>query len=182
MKFPNFIYKINWRIIILHIVATIFIIFSAKQFAILNDIEIIKLVDRYRAENAIKQLQKESNSPNRIEYFLLWNGMSKLIGLLIAFILSFIIIIKKKMFWLNSLIIFIIGLLFIQLGLFKNQIINTLFYSFDDLFPNFGTLYKSIINGTILLIFALFIFFNKWTNNFALNYPTKKKDTETKHI
>ena len=175
MKFPNFIFKINWRIIILHIVATIFIILSAKQFALLNDIEIIKLVDKYGAENAIKQLKKESDFSIRIVYFLLWNNMSILIGLLIAFILSFIIIIRNKMFWLNSLIIFVTELLFIRLGLFKNQIINTLFYSFGDMFPNFGILYKSIINGTILLIFALFIFFNRWINNFTLNYITMKK-------
>ena len=182
MKFPNLIYKINWRIILLHIVATIFIILCAQQFAKLNDIEIIKLVDKYGAENALKQLQKDTNYPSRISDFLLWNSISNLIGLLTAFILSFIIIIKKKMFWLNSLIIFILGLLFIRLGLFKNQIINTLFYSFGDLFPNFGLLYKYIINGTILLIFALLIFFNRWINNFALNYLSNKKDTETKLI
>ena len=182
MKFPNLIYKINWRIILLHIVATIFIILCAQQFAKLNDIEIIKLVDKYGAENALKQLQKDTNYPSRISDFLLWNSISNLIGLLTAFILSFTIIIKKKMFWLNSLIIFILGLLFIRLGLFKNQIINTLFYSFGDLFPNFGLLYKYIINGTILLIFALLIFFNRWINNFALNYLSNKKDTETKLI
>lgn len=180
MKFLLLIYKINWRIILLHSVATIFIILCAQQFATLNDIEIIKLVDKYGAENALKQLQKDTNSLTRIADFTFWNSMSNLIGLLTAFVLSFIIMIKKKMFWLNSLIIFIIGLLFIRLGLFKNQIIYTLFYSFGDIVPNLGLLYKFIINGTIVLIFALLLFFNKWINNFALNYRSTKKDTESK--
>ncbi|WP_298391573.1 hypothetical protein [Flavobacterium sp.] len=175
MKTPDLIYKINWRIILLHSIATIFIILCTQQFVKLNDIEIIKLIDKYGAENSLKQLQKDTNGISRISDFLLWNSMSNMIGLLTGFILSLIIIIRKKMFWLNSLIIFFIGLLFIKLGLFKNHIINTLFYSFDDIFPKLGLLYKYIIKGTILLSITLLIFFNKWINNFALNYMSKKK-------
>jgi hypothetical protein len=181
MKLPSFIHKINWRIITAHVFATFFIILAAKQLSNLYDIEIIKLVDKYGAENAIKQLQKENNFSGRIAYFLFWNGASNLIGLLIGSTISLIIIIKKKIFWINSLIVFIIGLSFIRLGFFKNQIIQTLFYSFGSFFNDSGILYKCVINGIILVLFAVFIFFNKWTNNFALNY-SMKVDPKTNQI
>lgn len=175
MKFPYFTHKIIWRVIIVHIVATFFIILAAKQFAELNDIEIIKLLHKYGAEDTLKQLQKEPDSPSRIAYYLFWKDISEVIGLLFGFIISIIIMIKRKSFWLNALIVFMTGLAFINLRLFRNQIIQKLFFSFDDLFPNVQPQYKFVINGTILFLMAQFIFFNKWINNFALNYLMKKK-------
>lgn len=181
MKFLFFKDKIIWQIIIVHLVATFFIILAAKQFAELNDIEIIKLVDKYGPENAIKHLRTDNNSPARIAYYLIWRNVACLIGLLIAFMVSLIIFIKKKMFWLNALIVFIIGLSFVRLGLFRNPIIERLFFSFAKLFPNLELQYKFAINGTILLLLALFIFFHKGVNNFALNYQMKK-DSKTNYI
>jgi len=175
MKFQYFTDKIIWRIIIVHIFAIFFTILAAKQFAELNDIEIIKLLDKYGAENSLKELRKEPDSASRIAYYLFWKGISEVIGLLIGFVISLILFIKKKMFWLNALIVFIVGLSFIKIGVFKNQIIYRLFFSFDDLFPNVELQYKFVINGTILLLFALFLFFNKWTSNFALNYSMRKE-------
>lgn len=181
MKLSSIIHTINSRIIITHVLATFFIILAAKQFSNLYDIEIIQLVDKYGAQKAIKQLQKENESSVRIAYFLFWNGASTLIGLLIGFIISLIIIIRKKIFWINALIVFIIGLASIRLGLFENQMIRTLFYSFGRFFIDSGILYKCVINGTTLVLFALFMFFNKWTNNFAFCHSIRV-DSKTKHI
>ncbi|GGF07271.1 hypothetical protein [Flavobacterium limi] len=169
MNFTNITNKINWRIIVVHIVATFFIIFATKQFAQLNDIELIKLVDKYGVENSIKQLKNDPNSPSRIAYYLFWNGASNLIGLIIAFLISLIICIQKKVFWLNGLIVFIVGLIFNKLGLLNGHTISRIFFSFYELFPHAAVQCKFFINGTILFLTAIFIFFNKWTNNLTLN-------------
>lgn len=171
--------KINWRIILVHIIATYFVVLATKQFVQLNDTELVKLVDKYGVENSIKQLQKDSNTPSRIAYYLFWNGASNLIGLLIAFVISLIICIQRNIFWLNGLIVFIIGLSFNKLGLFKDQTISRIFFYCEKLFPHFGIQYKFFINGTILFVIAIFIFSNRWTNNFSLNYFTKKKSEKS---
>lgn len=174
MTFSNFIHKINWPLIAIHLVATFFMIIAARQFAMLNDIGIIKSIDKYGLEGSLKHLYKDGNYSSRIAYFLIWTNLSGLIGLLFGFLISLGLTIKKKMFSLNALIVFIIALLLNRFGLFHIKIINTIFFSLGSLVSHFGLEYEFIINGTILLTLGLFIFFNKWTNNFAFNYQTKK--------
>ena len=96
--------------------------------------------------------------------------MSILIGLVVAMTISLTLTIRKKMFWLNSLIVFIIALSLNWFGLYDNKVIDTIFFSFGKLFVGIGIPYKFIANGTLLTIIGIVIFFSKWTSNFAFKY------------
>jgi len=172
MAFYDFMHKINLRLITVHLIATFFIILAARQFAMLNDTGIVESVDKYGLDEGLKHLVKEDNFSTRLAYFSLWINLSSLIGLLLAFIASLILTIKKKMFWLNALIVFIMAILLNRLGLYENKIIGTIFFSLGDLTSHFGLQYKFITNGTILTLAGLFMFLSKWTNNLALKHQT----------
>ena len=61
--------KINWRLISFHFSATLFIILAVKQFAFLNDLGILKSVDKYGHDLELKHLSAEGIVPNRLVFF-----------------------------------------------------------------------------------------------------------------
>lgn len=128
MTFSYYISKVNWQLIITHLVATFFIIIAARQFAILNDPGFIESFDKYGVDNGLKHLAKEDNFPTRLVYFSLWTNLSSFIGVMLAFVISLILTIKRKVFWANAIIVFIMVFLLNRLGLFNNKIIDTIFF------------------------------------------------------
>ena len=164
----KFIDKINWRQILVHLLGTFFLVLSAYQFAILHDIGFIKTIDKYGIDKAIKQMFTQfQDMPKRITEFTEWIYFAQLFGILIGFVISLVLTIKNKRFWLNSLIVLMLSIFLCQIGLFHNNIIKSISFSFGSMFVNFGLQYKYLANGTILLIIGLIIFFSKWANNFA---------------
>ncbi|MFW5752292.1 MAG: hypothetical protein ACOCW8_03020, partial [bacterium] len=118
----------------------------------------------YGLEDGLKHLANEGDFSIRLAYFAHWTNLSALIGLLIAFIFSLTLTIKRKMYWLNALIVALTAFLLNSLGLFDNKIIDSIFFSIGNLTAHFGLQYKFITNGAILTLAGLFIFLSERTN------------------
>ncbi len=172
----NIIYKTNWRQITTHLFATILFILAARQFAVLNDMQIITAIDKYGYPDALKHLVDEGNIGTRLSYFVLWKNMSALIALLISFVISLILTIRNKGFWQNSIIVLLTALLLSRIGFLDNKTINVIFFSFGDLFSNLGLQYKFIANGILLTLIGTFIFLSKLTRNFIYKLRTNELD------
>lgn len=163
------IYKINWRQIATHLIATIFFIQAVKQFAILNNIEMIRAIEKYGYPEAFRHFTNEGNIGLSLSYFVLCQRISALIALLIAFIISLYLTIKNKGFWQNSLIVLLTALLLQRVGFMDNKITSAIFFSFGNFFSSLGLQYKFIANGTLLISIAAFIYFSKLTRNFIFS-------------
>lgn len=178
MKYPSFIFKINWRLILTHLVASCFLVIATKQWVVLNDIEIIELVDKHGYPEALKYLVKQDNFETRLGTFANLISFAPLIGLLFAFLLSLILTLKKKALGLNSFLVLITGMLLNKKGFFSHSLIDTIFYAPGEWISRFGLCWKFVANGVILTLAGMFIFFSKWTIDFAFTHP--KVETEQK--
>ncbi len=168
----KYISRISWRIILIHLAATLLFIFSAKQFVNLHDLQLIELLNKYGIEGAMK---RGTFSGEFMSAFLTWRWCASLIGLFLGFILSMILVIRSNKFWLNSVLVFIAGFLFIRLGLVNMSIIHKAISFPGSLVVRFGLPYKFILNGVLLACAGLFLFLSKWMRNFAFQIPNAYK-------
>jgi hypothetical protein len=159
--------KINWRLLLIHFIATFFFILSVKQFTPLSDIELIELIDKYGVKDGVSHLNDTDIFSGRIEHLFYMLLMSEPIGLLLGFAVSLTIVLRKKIYWLNAVIVALATYVLIRLGFYNLNIFKTIFFSFGRLTtPLISLKIKLITNGVLLLFFGLFILFNKWTNKY----------------
>jgi len=164
----TFIEKINWRLLSVHFFATIFIMLAARWFAVLKDIDLFEAYWRYGQEDYINHLpQTDLTLGERLTYAAQWIKLFGIIGLLIAFAISLTICIRKKIFWLNSIIVLLLAYSTNLIGLLQTSPFKTITNFFGDLFIDSGIQYAFILNGGLFAIIGLFIFLNKWINKFV---------------
>ena len=161
----------------MHLIATFFFAIAAKQLSVLSDIDFIYTLDKLGSEKELLKMASENNYAKRIVYLSYWKMGSLLIGLVIAFTISLIITLRNRHFWLNSLLVLLIGLALNKFGFFDNKYIDKIFYSIGRLAVDFGLIYKFIINGILLTIVGVFVFFSKWTNNFIFSSTQNRSGT-----
>jgi hypothetical protein len=164
MTLKRFISRINWRQLLIHFIATWFFIHSFHTLSYLSN---TRLVEIYRGANEgtemIALFNNGITTTDLVDFFI-WTTCSGSIGLLVAFVLSLILSIRKHWFWFNSLIVLLVIYLlqwFTSLGwpyvrkvfLFKGATTHKITWEF-------------IINGSILLALGLFVFFSRKTNRF----------------
>ena len=150
--------KINGKLIGLHLVAGWFLMTGFYTISFLTNIyfaEEFKNITPFSGEAWWGQV------PNSFVSTIILSGFA---GLIFSFLISLLICIRKKWFWMNAVIVLILSLLFVKFywllwntvkpfAWFTGEIFNTIFLEF-------------LINGILLLFIGLFIFFSKWTNQF----------------
>ncbi|WP_018342564.1 hypothetical protein [Cytophaga aurantiaca] len=156
----NFILKINYRLILIHLLASVFILLGAERFALLYDFELFEISSK---EEVVKYIENGQISATRLSYYLLVHKSGGLIGLLISFLISLMICIKKKIFWLNAITIFITAFFLYRFDILDSMHITMPINSFVDLFAGDNLMVYVIASGLILISIGLFLFFNKWT-------------------
>jgi hypothetical protein len=142
---------------------------SSKRFALLYDFDFTESFFNFGFPEYLKHLHPKNINETVGErmYLFLWAiYMAKLIGLLISFILSLIIILKRKSFWMNALIVLILALTINKLGVLDSLFIKSVTNAFGNLFISYSLKYSIIINGIYLTVLGLLLFFNKWIGNF----------------
>lgn len=180
MTTSSFIEKINWRLLVTHFFATIFIMLGARQFSFLTDRDLVESFSRYGIDGFINHVQNiDLTIAQRLTYFLMWTTFSVIIGLIISFIISLTISIRKKIFWLNSLIVLLACFYVHKFGLLNLSAVKTISNSFGDLFINLGLQFTFIINGGLLTILGLLLLLNRWTNKFILKQYNRQTSTFT---
>ena len=163
MTLSNFIARLNWRQIVIHFAACVFFIFAFTTLSYLYD---TKIVDIARLGNSGLDEAVKNNkltAPD-LTYFVLWTSISGTIGLLVAFLISLFISIKRRWFWVNSLIVLLVIYFLRWLTDFGWSYLRKYFWAPGHLFSNTAT--EFIINGTLLIGIGLFLFFANWTNQF----------------
>lgn len=172
MNIPELIKKINWRLILLHLIATYFVVLAVQQFILLSDMEIVNSVHEYGSDEGMKRLRDEENGSERITYLLVWINLAPLIGLVLSFILSLTVTRMKKAFFINSVLVFLLGFLFLRIGLFESNLLNAPLASILEWIPDYSI--QILLKGSVWLLIGLLVFFSKWTNKFAFEYQGNK--------
>jgi hypothetical protein len=157
MTSQTFISKFNWRQVLLHFVAFWFFIHAFQTLSYLYDTKLIDTVRQSNGQDTDKILVDSGTTATEVAYFLLWIGVSGLIGLVVAFIISLIISIKRHWFWINALIAFILTYILYRFDLLGWIYLKPFFWYLGQKFSN--STIEFLVNGIILLTIGLLIFF-----------------------
>lgn len=156
--------KLNYKLIISHTLAGIFLIWALNELIYLYDTELLRIyedidiIDAWRLNNKVERISK----------LLLLKYTSSYISLIISLIISLSITLKRKFGGINSFTAFFVIAILIRLGIITSEFIETIVF-----FPGeylFGFSVKSVsLNGILLLSISLLLYFSKFvyriTNN-----------------
>lgn len=153
--------RINWRQIVIHMLAFLFFMYAFEALIYLFHLDTINTA-RASGFNT-KDLSKEQVITTDDLYLLLvWKSLSGSVGLLTAFVISIILSIKRRWFWFNSFLSFLLVLFLLKLPFWDYT--KQLFYYPGQLFSN--SLLKFLTNCILLLLIGLLFFFLKPINRF----------------
>ena len=164
MTLQKFIERLNWRQVAVHFIATWFFMYSFQTLAVLHNINLIGTVRQSTKENLIERLNENGTAASDVFNFTLWTGIGNTIGLLVAFIISLTIAIRRNWFWFNSLIVLILAYTLSWFNLLGWRYLRNIFLTPGEIFKN--TTLEFLTNGIILLTIGLFIFFLTKGNKF----------------
>ncbi len=94
-----------------------------------------------------------------------WMFYSPHVGILVAFIISLTISIKKKRFWINSLLVFILSYLLRRFEYDGWDYLKIIFLAPGQYF-DYHSAWYFLINGFTMLAIGLLMFFSTFTNSF----------------
>ena len=154
MTLSQFVSKLNWRLMLVHLIACWFFIYASMELAALYDINIFKELKDIRS-NAVQR---------RIFYDAIWVSLGEDAGVLTAFIISLVLSIKHRWYWLNSVIVLLVGFFLNRFDLFGWQFLKHIFLKPGLLFKSYIGYY--LTNGLIMLTIGLLLFFLKWSVRF----------------
>ena len=160
MAFRFSISKLNWRLILLHFAAMWFFMNSFRWFGNLHDTSILNIYINQSGDKWKEAMHKLH--AYQIFNIVAYPVIAASIGMFVGFIISIIIVIRKKLFWLNSLLAFLLIYLLSWLDLLDFPIIKIII-GFPGRYINNAYLLV-IVNGCISLIIGLVLFFSKWSN------------------
>jgi hypothetical protein len=160
MTLSDFISKLNWRLMIVHILACWFFFHALWQLGFLYDYNYLEEIRRHINEHNYRDFNNYRGLDARRIAMIPFNAaLIGLGGLLAGFVLSLLLSLKHKWFWVNSVIILLITFILFCLDRFY----------FDYLRPVFrfpGRLFKPdwayiLANGLIMLAIGLLLFLLK---------------------
>ncbi len=163
LTMKHFISRINWRQILVHTIASWFFMYAFRTFSYLFHLEIIDAAFSSNV-NLEKMIVEKGTAFEDLSSFLVWESFSGTIGLFVALLLSLFLSLKRSWFWLNAFIAFVLMFLLHWFHVSGWDYLNSFFYYPGSLFTN--TLFKFLIDGTILLVPGLLLFFSKSVNRF----------------
>jgi len=177
MTLNIFIKKLNWRQIILHFIATTFFIFAFYEFAYLLNIDfynVIKKSSSLDSEN-FKELMKQKNwTYGKLISKMYYLNLFWVVGLFVSFTISLIINKRQKLYWVNSLIVFILAYVLGKNDLLGWNYLKIIFLKPGNIFKN-SELYL-LTNGFVLLFIGIFIFYFGKSNEFVKTKNIQSKE------
>lgn len=161
MRYFKFLYRINPPCIAAHFIATCFLVLASQQFLIFVDFELVSIVQKNGTRKALEILDKCQDLQDRIQNFSFWTSASPYIAILIAFVVSLMVTIKNKLFWLNSVIVLIIAYTCVRSGVFISAPLIKAVSFFSKILSPFPFLYKIIISGSVFICIGVYLFLSK---------------------
>lgn len=175
MTYTNFISRLNWRQILLHLIASIFFVHSFHSFSYLYDVNITNILQHSYGQPAEKIFAENKINILQLNYYSLWTGISGFIGLFVAFLVSLTISLRRHWFWLNSLIVLLLGYALYRLDLLSMNYVTQFRWYVAQKVNNSIAVF--LIAGLILLLAGLLIFFLQKTNKFIASRNFYSVDT-----
>lgn len=167
MTFQTFILKLNWRQILVHIIATWFFMYAFQILSCLHHINLLDIVREPNDQLRSQLLRKNGTDASDLTYFSLITSISSMIGLITAFIVSFTISLKQHWFWVNSVLVLVIAYSLSWVDFSAWSFLKNIFLTPGEIFSN--TYLKFLFNEIILLTFGLLFFYFKKINQFINN-------------
>jgi hypothetical protein len=162
---------LNWRQILIHFLAIGLIMYSFKLSSYFTNIRIFKMITRGNQPDLIQGLRAGTVSWEEVETYIYLTSSFWFYGLLLGFLISLIISIKRRWFWVNTNISsFAVFFIYRMPAAFFKML-------FDRKYSTgwHTTIYTNFINPSIFwystvavfcLAVALFMFFSKRVNKF----------------
>jgi uncharacterized membrane protein YkgB len=156
--------KFNWRLIIIHFLASCLFLLAFREFMYISDYQYFK--------SAYKLIEKNNwhFDGHRIETDINNIDYAGLVGIVLAFIISLAISIKRRWFWVNSLLVFLIAFL-------TARFVVKIPLGFYISYLYFHTLHRWVeltVTATIILSIALGLFFSRYSMKFIDTGAYKK--------
>ena len=197
MKFLKNLYsKLNFKLILIHFAAISFMAMGARQFNQLFNLDIIKAGHQFHIDQLGKEKKLTNNDRNildsfshhvslkgysslmsRIAYMSFYKVIWYFCGALAAIAISLFIGYKKKIFWLNPVLAFILAI-YLASVLFKIHWINIAVYSAGSLFGKIRYRYEVIFDGIFFIAIGLFLMFNGKIRNFISHQSNEQEEIE----
>ena len=149
--------RLNWKLILVHFIATWFFIHSFYILSYLHDIEFTEFIMKNRNHTPV--FDEIPFDTKRMSNFFMVTGISKFIGLLVAFMISLSISIYRKWFWLNSVFVLLITYTFFKLDFLQWNYLKVVFRFIGGFMPNITL--DVLVDGLVMLLLGLIIFFSK---------------------
>jgi hypothetical protein len=163
----TFLQKLNWRLILIHFIASWFLIHSFTFLVYLLQPQKAKdLISIVGDSKAVDNYILSDNGASFVELTAFEIDVDVLIALsigqLLAIVTTLAISIKKKWFWVNSFIVIL--LLFVSYRYEHEQTLRYTILSFGRMFQ-YPILYLLVV-GVVMLSLALFFFLYQPLNRF----------------
>ena len=151
--------KINYPYILTHLFASMLLITGVRQFAFLMGYDIMQNLSDY----GIKEVIRVTSTHEMMNLFE-WLLIATFLGFYLSIIISFVILLRKRVSMVNLLIIFVINALLMCIQFLKFESVLNVRDSVGHLFRGDLLALKYVIPGTAFIILGLIVFFNPWTN------------------
>lgn len=173
MAFDNFLSKLNWRLILVHFIASWFFMYAFAELLILHNFKFIMSLWDIIAAKKLGTHKFLPGDAERLVSVTLWMNYSYCFGLLTALIISLLISYKKRWYLLNSLIAFTIAFITWQFHIPGLQYLKMIFIAPGRFFSDHSRWFY-ITNGIVMLFLGLLLFFSKTSIHF-INSKTSAK-------
>ncbi len=157
MTLSNFLSKLNWRLILIHFVATWFIFHALWQLGYLYDYDFLEDIMHHNFKSISNH--EGPTVGERLSTLLLRAILIGLVGVLISFAISLLLSAKYKWYWVNSSIVFFIAFITCCFHRFYWSHIRFIFQAPGSLFKLDWA--NILANGLVMLTIGLLLFFNK---------------------
>jgi hypothetical protein len=152
---------------LLHFIAFWFFIHAFQTFSWLHNTKLMEAI-RQPDQMGTKQIFADDNIlPSEVIYLVLCANICSLVGLVVAFIISLSISIKKHWFWVNAVVVLLLVYFLNRFDLLGWTFFKQVFLSPGEVFQNITI--EILVNGIILLTIGLLIFFSGRLNRFIEN-------------
>ncbi len=177
----DFIQRLKWRQILIHFVAAWFFLYAFQTLAFLYNVRMYDALSKIANANGKSSsfdLKGENFTIGEAITYFYYATATWFVGLIVAMVISLRIAKKRKWFWVNSLVVFLIIIFLKQQELLGWSFLKKIFLSPGEIFKGsayYTTLYL-LTNGLLLLAAGIFIFFNKKINEFIDNKDLMSKN------
>jgi hypothetical protein len=159
---PQFLSRLNWRLMLIHLVACWLFIHALNTLAYLHDPELVSFFrdhpDYKEPDKFLHEFGRYGTA--RTDRQLRWIGYGEVAGLLAGFVLSLFIAIKNHWYWLNSLVVLFFLILLRVLKVSVWHYLKIMFLTPGSIFKELSVGYL-LVNGLVMLGLGLMLFFGK---------------------